>query len=41
MKHVKEFVISDEIANEDIENTVKNVKSSEEAMGLLNKLKSC
>ena len=41
MKHVKEFIISDEIANEDSENTVKNVKSSEEAMGLLNKLKRC
>ena len=31
MKHVKESTMSDEIANKDIENTAKNVKSSEEA----------
>ena len=31
MKHVKESTMSDEIANKYIENTAKNVKSSEEA----------
>ena len=31
MKHMKESIIIDEIANQDIENTTKNVKSSEEA----------
>ena len=32
MKHVKESIMSDEIANQDIENTAKKVKSAEEAM---------
>ena len=32
MKRVKESIMSDEIANGDIENTAKNVKSSEETM---------
>ena len=32
MKHVKASIMIDGIANQDIENTAKNVKSSEEAM---------
>ena len=32
MKHVTESIISDEIADQDIENIAKNVRSSDEAM---------
>ena len=32
MKHVKESIMSDEIANQDIENTAKIAKNSEKAM---------
>ena len=39
MKHVKESLMSDEIANQDIENTAKNVKSSEKAIEVVKKMK--
>ena len=32
MKHVKQLIMSNEIANQDIENTDENVKSSEEVI---------
>ena len=32
---MKESIMSDEIANEDIENTAKNIKTSEEAMEIV------
>lgn len=35
MKQVKETIMSDKIANQDIENIAKNVKSSEEAMEII------
>ena len=38
MKHVKESTMSDEITNQDIENTAENVKSSEEAMEVINEI---
>ena len=38
MKHVKESIMSDEIANQDIENAVKNVKSSEETMKVVKEM---
>ena len=36
---MKESIMSDEKANQDIENTAKNVKSSEEAMEVIKELK--
>ena len=38
MKYVKESIISDEIANQDIKNTATNVKSSEEAMEVVKEM---
>ena len=38
MKQVKETIMSDKIANQDIENTAKNVKSSEEAMEIIKEM---
>ena len=38
MKHVKESIMSDERANQDIENTAKYVKSSEEAMEVVKEM---
>ena len=35
MKHVKESIMIDKIANQDIENTAKNAKSSEKAMEVI------
>ena len=32
MKHMKESIMSNEIANQNIENTAKSVKSSKKAM---------
>ena len=40
MKHVKELIISDEIANQDVENTTKNVKSSEEAKEVVTEMET-
>ena len=40
MKHVKELIISDEIANQDVENTTKNVKSSEDAKEVVNEMET-
>ena len=37
MKHVKESIMCDEIANQDIENAANNVKSSEEATEVVKK----
>ena len=39
MKHVKKSLMSDEIAHQDIENTEKNVKSSEKAIEVVKKMK--
>ena len=36
---MKESIMSDKKANQDIENTAKNVKSSEEAMEVIKELK--
>ena len=36
---MKESIMNDEKANQDIENTAKNVKSSEEAMEVIKELK--
>ena len=38
MKHLKESIMSDEIVNQDIENTAKNVKTSEEAMEVIKEM---
>ena len=38
MKHVNESIMSNEIANQDIENTAKNVKNSEEAMEVVKEM---
>ena len=38
MKNVEESLLTDETFNEDIEKTAKNVKSSEEAAEVINKL---
>ena len=38
MKHVKESIMCDEIANQDIENAANNVKSSEEAIEVVKKM---
>ena len=38
MKQVKETIMSDKIANQDIENIVKNVKHSEEAMEIIKEI---
>ena len=38
MKHVKEQIMVDEIVNPDIENAVKNVKSSEKAVEDINQM---
>ena len=38
MKRVKESLMSDEIANQDIENTAKNVKRSQEAMEVVKEM---
>ena len=38
MKYVKESIMSNEIANQDIENTVKNVKSSGEVMEVVKEM---
>ena len=38
MKQVKETIMSDKIANQDIENIAKNVKSSEEAMEIIKEM---
>ena len=38
MKHVKEQIMVDEIVNQDIENAVKNVKSSEKAVEDINQM---
>ena len=37
MKHIKESIMSNEIANQGIENATKNVKSLEEAMEVVKK----
>ena len=38
MKHVKASIMIDGIANQDIENTAKNVKNSEEAMEVVKEM---
>ena len=38
MKHVKESVMIDETFNQDIENTVKNVKSLKEPVEVVNEM---
>ena len=38
MKHVKQSIMSDEIANQDIGNTAKKVNSSEEAMEVIKEM---
>ena len=38
MKHVKESIMIDKIANQDIENTAKCVKSSEEAVEVVKEM---
>ena len=38
MKHVKESTTSDEKTNQDIENTAKNIKSSEETMEIIKEM---
>ena len=38
MKQVKETIMSDKIANQDIENIAKNVKSSEEAVEIIKEM---
>lgn len=38
MKHVKESTASDEKTNQDIENTAKNIKSSEETMEIIKEM---
>ena len=38
MKNVEESILIDETFNEDIKKTAKNVKSSEEAVEVINKL---
>ena len=38
MKYIKESIMSDEIANQDIENTAKNVKNSEEVMEVIEEM---
>ena len=38
MKHVKKSIMINEIANQDIENTAKNTKSSEQAMEVINEM---
>ena len=38
MKDVKESIMSNEIANQDTENTKENVKTSEEAMKLVKEM---
>ena len=38
MKNVEESILIDETFNEDIEKAAKNVKSSEEAVEVINKL---
>ena len=40
MKQVKETIMSDKIANQDIENIAKNVKSSEEAMEIIKEMET-
>ena len=38
MKQVKEPIMTNEILNQDIENTVKNIKSTEEAVEVVNEM---
>ena len=38
MKHLKASIMSDEIANQDIEDIAKNVKSLKEAMEVIKKM---
>ena len=38
MKQVKETIMRDKIANQDIENIAKNVKRSEEAMEIIKEI---
>ena len=38
MKQVQELIMTDEIFNQDIENTAKNFKSSEEAVEVFNEM---
>ena len=38
MKQVKDSIMTDEIFNQDIKNTAKNVKSSEEAVDVVNEM---
>ena len=38
MKYLKELIMSDETANQNIENTAKNNKSSEEAMKVVKEM---
>ena len=39
MKQVKESILTDKIANQDIKNNAKNVKSSEETVEVVNEIK--
>ena len=39
MKQVKESILTDKTANQDIKNNAKNVKSSEETVEVVNEMK--